>query len=102
MPTEEDLAQSGHDDRRPFALASADELGIEQALGRIVDDGETYGIPGALYTDRAGWAVHTPTAEAAPDRTKLTQVGRALARWSDAAGRPLRKADNAPREGIAI
>jgi transposase len=41
---------------------------------------ETYGIPGALYTDRAGWAVHTPTSGAAPDRTKLTQVGRALAR----------------------
>ena len=40
---------------------------------------ETYGIPGALYTDRAGWAVHTPTSGTAPDRTKLTQVGRALA-----------------------
>jgi len=41
---------------------------------------ETYGIPGALYTDRAGWAVYTPTAGSAPDRTKLTQVGRALAK----------------------
>jgi transposase len=41
---------------------------------------ETHGIPGALYTDRAGWAVHTPTSGSAPDRTKLTQVGRALAR----------------------
>ena len=41
---------------------------------------ETYGIPGALYTDRAGWAVHTPTSGTAPDRTKLSQVGRALAR----------------------
>lgn len=40
----------------------------------------TYGIPGALSTDRAHWAVHTPTAGAAPDRTKLTHVGRALAR----------------------
>jgi transposase len=40
----------------------------------------TYGIPGALYTDRAHWAVHTPTAGAAPDRTKLPHVGRALAR----------------------
>ena len=39
----------------------------------------TYGIPGALYTDRAHWAVHTPTSGSAPDRTKLTQVGRALA-----------------------
>ena len=41
---------------------------------------ERYGIPGALYTDRAGWAVHTPTAGGAADRRRLTQVGRALAR----------------------
>jgi transposase len=39
-----------------------------------------YGIPGALYTDRAHWAVHTAPAGSAADRTKLTQVGRALAR----------------------
>src|SRR3989454_838488 len=41
---------------------------------------ETHGIPGALYTDRASWAVTTPTSGTDPDRTKLTQVGRALAR----------------------
>ena len=41
---------------------------------------EIYGIPGALYTDRAGWAVYTPTSGTAPDRSKLTQVGRALAK----------------------
>ena len=41
---------------------------------------ERYGIPGALYTDRAGWAVYTPTSGASPDPTKRTQVGRALAR----------------------
>lgn len=39
---------------------------------------ETEGIPGALYTDRAGWAVYTPTSGSAPDRRRLTQVGRAL------------------------
>jgi transposase len=50
---------------------------IMTALHHIL---ERYGIPGALYTDRAGWAVHTPTAGAAPDRRALTQVGRALAR----------------------
>ena len=33
---------------------------------------ETYGIPGALYTDRAAWAVYTPTSGTAPDRHKLT------------------------------
>ena len=36
----------------------------------------TYGIPGALYTDRAHWAVHTPTSGTAPDRFRHTQVGR--------------------------
>ena len=40
----------------------------------------TCGLPGALYTDRARWAAYTPTAGAAPDRSKPTQVGRALAR----------------------
>jgi hypothetical protein len=41
---------------------------------------ETHGLPGALYTDRAGWAVYTPTSGSAPDRRQLTQVGRALAK----------------------
>jgi len=41
---------------------------------------ERYGLPAALYTDRAHWAVHTPTSGTAPDRFRLTQFGRALAR----------------------
>jgi len=39
-----------------------------------------HGLPMALYTDRAGWAVHTPKAGGAYDRDRLTQVGRALKR----------------------
>ena len=39
----------------------------------------TWGLPIALYTDRAGWAFHTPRAGGPVDRTHLTQVGRALA-----------------------
>jgi hypothetical protein len=39
----------------------------------------TWGLPMTLYTDRAHWAAHTPVAGGAADRTKLTQVGRALA-----------------------
>lgn len=39
----------------------------------------THGLPVALYTDRAGWAFHTPKAGGRVDRTHLTQVGRALA-----------------------
>src|SRR6267143_4198591 len=41
---------------------------------------EHYGLPMALYTDRAHWAAHTPTAGGAVDRRHPTQVGRALAR----------------------
>ncbi|HET9922496.1 MAG TPA: ISNCY family transposase [Methylomirabilota bacterium] len=41
---------------------------------------EHEGIPMALYTDRAHWAVHTPVAGGGPERRRLTQVGRALAR----------------------
>jgi transposase len=37
------------------------------------------GLPMALYTDRAGWAFHTPTAGGPVDRTHLTVVGRILA-----------------------
>jgi hypothetical protein len=41
---------------------------------------QTWGLPAALYTDRAGWAFHTPQADGPVDRTRLTAVGRALAR----------------------
>src|SRR2546429_7400065 len=41
---------------------------------------EGYGLPMALYTDRAHWAAHTPTAGGAVDRRHPTQAGRALAR----------------------
>src|SRR5262245_49783229 len=37
------------------------------------------GVPMALYTDRAGWAFHTPKAKGPVDKQHLTQVGRALA-----------------------
>lgn len=40
----------------------------------------TFGLPIALYTDRAGWAFHTPTAGGPIDRQRLTHVRRALAR----------------------
>jgi transposase len=39
---------------------------------------EAHGLPMALYTDRASWAVYTPTSGTSPDHRKLTQVGRAL------------------------
>ncbi len=41
---------------------------------------EHEGVPIALYTDRAHWAVHTPVAGGGPEPRRPTQVGRALAR----------------------
>ena len=71
------------DATKQLLYAQLREDGEGESLGAIMtalrDVLETHGIPGALYTDRAGWAVHTPTSGSAPDRTKLTQVGRALA-----------------------
>ena len=39
-----------------------------------------YGLPQAVYTDRAGWAVHTRKPAAADEQRTVTQVGRALER----------------------
>src|SRR5437667_56467 len=39
---------------------------------------ESAGLPMALYTDRASWAFYTRRAGERVDRTRLTQVGRAL------------------------
>jgi transposase len=39
-----------------------------------------HGLPMALYTDRASWAVHTPERGQPLDRSHFTQVGRALQR----------------------
>jgi transposase len=39
-----------------------------------------YGLPQAIYTDRAGWAVHTRKAGTPDESRSVTQVGRALER----------------------
>jgi len=39
-----------------------------------------YGLPMAIYSDRAHWAFHTPRAKGPVDKHHPTQVGRALAR----------------------
>jgi hypothetical protein len=75
-------------------IAVVDDATKHLLYAQLVEEGEstevimtalravlaTHGVPGALYTDRAGWAVYTPTSGSAPDRSKLTQVGRALAK----------------------
>ena len=50
-------------------------LAVMHALAHVL---RTEGLPMALYTDRAGWAFFTPKATGPVDKTRLTQVGRAL------------------------
>ncbi len=73
-------------------IAVVDDATKQLLYAELVDGGEStaaimtvlravlerYGLPAALYTDRAHWAVHTPTSGTAPDRFRLTQLGRAL------------------------
>lgn len=50
-------------------------LAVMAALASVI---RVEGLPMALYTDRAGWAFVTPKATGPVDKTRLTQVGRAL------------------------
>jgi hypothetical protein len=50
---------------------------VMSALAHVL---RTEGLPMALYTDRAGWAFYTPKAGGPVDKTRVTQVGRALRR----------------------
>lgn len=58
-------------------FSSESRQAVMTSLGAVL---RTEGIPMALYTDRAGWAFHTPKAQGPVDKSQLTQVGRALAR----------------------
>ena len=51
----------------------------QAVMSALRDVFTAHGLPIALYTDRAGWAFHTPTAGGRVDRTHPTQLGRALA-----------------------
>jgi len=48
---------------------------IMGALAAVV---RQHGIPQVIYSDRASWATYTPKAGQPADRTRRTQVGRAL------------------------
>ena len=58
-----------------FSDGGESTAAVMTALASVV---RTFGVPMALYTDRAHWAAHTPVAGGAADRRKPTQVGRAL------------------------
>lgn len=57
--------------------ASETAVAIMTAMRDVIS---TYGLPMAVYTDRAHWAFHTPQAKGRVDKTQLTQLGRALDR----------------------
>ena len=84
---------TGDPDARPCLIAVSDDAtkrvlhaaffpseSRQAVMTSLVAVLRTEGIPMALYTDRAGWAFHTPKAKGPVDKTQLTQVGRALAR----------------------
>ena len=54
--------------------------GTWEVLAALREVFGAHGLPQSLYTDRAGWAFHTPQAGGKVDKKRLTQVGRALAR----------------------
>jgi len=62
-----------------FAQLCAHE-GTEPVLAAVHAVVSRYGVPQALYTDRARWAAYTPKSGGPVDRDSPTQVGRALAR----------------------
>jgi len=51
--------------------------GVLSGLYEVV---RTYGIPGAVYSDRASWAFETKKAGGPVDKTRLTRVGAVLKR----------------------
>jgi transposase len=53
---------------------------LQAVMHALADVVRTQGLPQAFYTDRAGWAFHTPHAGGPVDREHLTHFGRALAR----------------------
>jgi hypothetical protein len=80
--------------RKQTLIAVVDDATTQILYGQLVPGGESvvavmtalravleqHGLPMALYTDRARWAAYTSTSGTTPDRSKLTQVGRALHR----------------------
>jgi transposase len=51
---------------------------MQAVMSALAEVFRTEGLPMALYTDRAGWAFVTPKAHGPVDKSRMTQVGRAL------------------------
>lgn len=53
--------------------------GGDRSFGWRLSKASAKGLPCALYTERGGHYFHTPTAGGKVDKTRPTQIGRALA-----------------------
>ena len=59
-----------------FLIDEEGTMSSFRGLGEVIAE---HGLPCALYTDRGSHYFHTPKAGEAVDKSRLTQVGRALA-----------------------
>ena len=55
-----------------------EEEGTASTLQALLEVFSAHGLPSSLYTDRGSHYFHTPEADGPVDKTRLTQVGRAL------------------------
>ena len=62
-----------------YSAFLVEEEGTMSSFTGLLEVIATHGLPCSLYTDRGGHYFHTPEAGGKVDKTKLTQVGRALA-----------------------
>lgn len=63
-----------------YAAFLVEEEGTASSLRALLEVFASKGLPGSLYTDRGSHYFFTPKAGEEVDKTRLTQVGRALAR----------------------
>lgn len=63
-----------------YSAFLVEEEGTASSFEGLMETFAAKGLPSSLYTDRGSHYFYTPKAGEAVDRTRLTQVGRALAR----------------------
>ncbi len=61
-----------------YSAFLVDEEGTQSSFTGLLEVVAAQGLPCSLYTDRGSHYFHTPAAGGKVDKTKLTQVGRAL------------------------
>jgi hypothetical protein len=61
-----------------YSAILVEEEGTASTFQSLLDVFTTHGLPSSLYTDRGSHYFYTPAADGAVDKTRLTEVGRAL------------------------